>query len=542
MKRWRMIIWILLIFAVAGKAQQNKIKILGEVTFVTSRSVYIRFDNTEKIQIGDTLYFEVDGIENPCLLIDNKSSSSVVGKPVRGCKLEKGFRVIYYDQLKVDQEEIISPPTEVSAISEDEFPTNNTEIDNSQPIEDPYFQQRIRGRMSAASYSNFSSEAEARHRTLYRFSLNANHINNSGLSLESYLNYRQDFRPETSSSILDRNQFRVYNMALKYEVDSTATFTLGRKINYKASSLGAIDGLQVEKYFGHFYTGAIIGFRPDFVDYGFNPDLLEYGGYIGYSTPSGLIYSQTTLGLLEQRYAGAIDRRYAYFQHSSNLNRKVNIFSSFELDLYENINGVITSNPRLTNLYVSLRYRMSRKFDFTVSYDSRRRIIYYETLKTDLERLLDEDEARQGIRLRMNFKPIKYVYGGVSYSKRFQSSNQNKSDNINGYLSFSRLPELGGRLSVNYNWNKSNYLDSKIMSFRYSRDIIDRKLSGDFYFRVVNYAYISSEVNFAQKYYGANFYWRLNRKWRLSILGEMAVRSIENNYRINTKLLTRFGK
>lgn len=87
-----------------------------------------------------------------------------------------------------------------------------------------------------------------------RFSLEANHINNSRISVETYLNYRQNLYPKGASSTSKKSDLNVFNLALKYDVDSIFSITAGRKINYKISSLGAIDGLQVEKFFGNSYV------------------------------------------------------------------------------------------------------------------------------------------------------------------------------------------------------------------------------------------------------------------------------------------------
>ena len=63
--------------------------------------------------------------------------------------------------------------------------------------------------------------------------------------------------------------------------------------------------------------------------------------------------------------------------------KKLNLFTSLELDLYNKVNDTVNNDVRLTNLYASARYRFSRKFDLTLSYDSRKRILYYETFKSD---------------------------------------------------------------------------------------------------------------------------------------------------------------
>jgi len=385
-----------------------------------------------------------------------------------------------------------------------------------------------------------NEENDDRHRTMLRFSVNADHINDSKFSFESYINYRKNIIQRELPVGYETSFLNIYNLAVTYDVDSTLSISLGRKINRKISSIGPIDGLQVDKYFKNFYVGGVAGFKPDITGFGFNSDLYEFGGYLGHFKSSPSLYSMTTIGVLEQHNGGPVDRRYTYLQHSSTFMRKLSFFASAEVDIYGKVNGIISSDPRLTNLYLSARYRVNRGLSLSLSYDARKRIIYYETLRTEVERLLADDEQRQGIRGRINFRPYKYINTSVSYSKRFQSDNQNKSDNINAMISHSRLPVISGRFSVSINMNESNYLTSRIMSFRYSRTLIKRKLQGDFYYRMVRYDYGSSDFNNSQNYYGTSLSYRLTKNLRLSILGELSTRETDQRIRINTKLIKRF--
>jgi hypothetical protein len=332
----------------------------------------------------------------------------------------------------------------------------------------------------------------------------------------------------------------VYNLALRYDASPTFSLTLGRRINPKISSLGAIDGLQVEKYVGNAYAGVIAGYRPDIFAYGFNPKLLEYGGYIGVMSDTKELSSQTTLGVIEQRNSGSIDRRYAYFQHSSTIARNLSLFSSMELDLFNQVDSTMQHSLRLTNLFVSARYRFSRKVNVSLSFDSRKRILYYETFRTEIERLLDDDLARQGIRARINVRPLKYVIAGFSYSKRFQSDSQNKSDNLYGFATWSKIPVVGGSLSATFNQNKSNYLTSQIYSITHSRSMFDDKMNADAYYRRVYYSYLNSEKALRQDYFGASLSYNITRTFLFSVSGELAAFNGENNYRIYTKIAKRF--
>lgn len=528
----------LLLSSVLLKSQESNEVLPGRVSYVTSYNIYVKFENTSNIVVGDTLYKVENEIQMPCLLVTQKSSTSCVCSALSGCQISKDHEVFL---KKTKSKELEQPSTQKPAVA----PAQELPIEvkpNAKPVHISEYQEHIRGRVSAASYSQVSPESIAKHRMMYRFSLNADHINNSKFSFESYINYRQNLIPKSDAPNIQTNFLRVYNFAFKYDADSTLSFLIGRKINPKASSLGAIDGLQTEKFFGNFYTGVIVGFRPDIIKYDFNPNLFEYGAYIGLVSKKEKAYSQSTLGLLEQKNNHHTDRRYAYFQHSSTLWKKLNLFSSFEVDLFNQATAASLGDLRLTNLYASARYKFSRKINVSVAYDSRKRILYYETLKTEIERLLDNDEARQGFRTRINIRPFKFVNVGLSLGKRFQSDRQNKSDNFNGYLSISRVPLIKGRFSVNFNLNSSNYLESKIVSFRYGRELFKHKVNTDVYYRHVDYNFYTSESQFIQHYYGGSLSYRINKNWRFHILGEIASKDQQHNYRMNTKLTKRFGK
>lgn len=497
----------------------------GQVSFVTSKNIYVKFDDTTVMSLGDSL--RLSGASTPCLVIKSKSSTSCVCSLVEGCEIQKGDKVTYTYILKTEVVEEVEPeplfePTVLDA------------------EEESLYKEKIRGRISASSYSTIASDRDDRHRLMSRFSLNAAHIRDSKFSFDTYLNYRHILDQAETSSLQKTSFLRVYNLSIRYDALPGLTIIVGRNINPKISSIGAIDGLQTEKQFGKSYVGAIVGFRPDIFDYGFNSGLLQYGGYIGTATDKKNLYAQTTLGFAEQRNGSETDRRYGFFQHSSTFFKKLNLFASMEADLYSKLNDTVSTDIRLTNLYTSVRYRFNRRINLMVSYDSRKRILYYETLQTEIERLLDNDIARQGIRARINVRPFKNVLAGLSYGKRFQSDDQNKSDNLYGYLTLSRLPQLGGRLSLSYNRNQSNYLESNIASLRHSRTLLDNKLNADFYYRFVHYNYVSSIDALQQHYVGADLSYNINRKLLVSISGEWTTYNDENNYRLYSRIVQRF--
>ena len=521
------LIIILIVFSSWGLTAQDATTTLeGKVTFVTSNNVYVRFDSTDAIPIGAKLLF--DGSE--CLEVTEKSSTSVVCIVINDCIITNGASTTYKTTISEE------PTSEKIEDNVDETIPAEVVIPKEIDIKkESQYKENIRGRVAAASYNTFSKLRDDRHRLQFRFSLNANHINDGKFSVESYITYRsilsapEDYSGRTSI-------FNIYNLNSTYDATPTLSINVGRRINPKASTFGANDGLQIEKYFGSFYVGGVVGFRPDFYDYGFNSDLLQYGGYAGFETTASDFYSTTTLGAMEQTNNGATDRRYLFFQHSSTIARNFNLFGSMEMDIF----GGDTGGSRLTNLYLSARYRISKAANVMVSYDSRKQIVYYETFQSNIDMILDDDLARQGIRARVNVRPAKILWAGISYSSRFRSDNQNKSDNVYGYATLTKIPGIGGRLNVSYNVNSSNYLTSNIVSVRHSRELFKNKLTGEIYFRSAAYDYKNQETKYDQNYYGLVLGYRITRTWQLSFSGELSQLDDDNTLRFYTILTKRF--
>ena len=533
MGRLALIVLVSLISSLALIGQEESNKLIGTITYTTSDNYYVRFESTEDLNPGDTLFFQSNQNAIPVLVIKKKSSRSAVCYLVGTQELSQGDKVLAYSIQAVESE-----PKDVLA-EEKTFSDSESEsilpISEENPTKESKRIQNIDSRFSVASYSNLEEEQNfQRHRLVGRVRISARQISNSRWSIFSYVNYdknmiqRNDFQS-------DEDRVLVYNMALKYEVDSSWNIIVGRYINRKASSLGAFDGIQFEKSIGTFYTGALAGYKPDLTDFKLNTDLFEYGAYIGHSTKKESYQSETTLGFLEQQFLSETDRRYLYFQHRSTLARNTSLFGSAELDIY----GINGSDLRLTNFYITARHRFNRRLNISASYDNRRRIIYYETYRTEVERLLADDEARQGVRLRISARPFKHLLSSVSYSKRFQTGTDDHSDNYNAYLSLTKVPLIEGRLSVRLNRNSSLNGTSHIFNVNYSRNIL-RWLYSQVYFRKVNYLYHNGR-NQSYDYLGAQMYFRVTKTIKFSLYYELGMDEGTLSHRLNTKLTKRLN-
>lgn len=508
----------------------------GSVSFLSSRNVYVKFESTEEIASGDTLYVRENELFTPALLVVNKSSSSVVCTPLEGVQMEVKQVVYARKRMLVEEkkEEAVDPARQTDE------PTSTAEIEPSFSEEEtagePQFKQRIKGRISAGSYSTTSDYGD-NHRMRYAFNFRGTNLNGSRFSVDNYITFRHtlDEWSEVQDNIF--NALKVYSLAGKYDFDNSS-ITVGRSINYKISSMGAIDGLQYEHRFGQFVLGAIAGARPDYSDYSFNANLLQAGAFISLQAKENSGYS--TLAFVEQHNGSAVDRRFAYFQHSSSPVENLNLFGSFEVDAYQKVNGEVSNKPRLTNLYVSARYRFSRKFSLTASYDNRNNIIYYESYKNFIDQLI-ENETRQGMRLGVSVRPVRLISVGVNGSWRFQKSDMNLSKNVNGYVNFNRIPVLNVRFTLRANLLETNYLQSQRFGARLSKDIIRGKLSGEMHYDFVQYTYVTGGYTFRQNIAGASLNIRLLKKLSLYFYyeGTFDDQGRQLN-RFNSKIIQRF--
>ena len=133
------------------------------------------------------------------------------------------------------------------------------------------------------------------------------------------------------------------------------------------------------------------------------------------------------------------------------------------MDLYKKVNDNHESTFNLTNLYLSLRYRVIRQLSLSISYSARQNIIYYETYKDFLERLLDH-ETLQGWRFQINYRPVKNLSLGVNTGYRFRKEDPKASKNLYGYITYSRIPGLNAAITLSATLLETSYITGNIYS------------------------------------------------------------------------------
>lgn len=530
---------IALLILVARVASQTSGEMIeGTVSYRNAQSVYIKFNNTTAISKGDTLFVFREGKLMPALIVSNKSSVSVVGIPIFEVALTVADKVIFISKLKeAEKPKTIEAPQEPLPRVEDPI----VPIPEEEGIpEKQLLQENIRGRLSASFYSNvLNSGTNDIQRLRYTFSMQAGHLHNSRFSAETYVSFRHQLDDWKATENDLSKALRVYSLAVKYDLSDRTIIALGRKVNTHISNVGAIDGLQAEHAIGKLTFGGFAGMRPDHQDYGLNTDLLQFGAFAAHRTESKHGLMQNSLAIVEQRNASMTDRRFTYFQHSSTLVKNISIFSSFEVDLYERPDSVAKSAFNLTSMYFSLQFRPSRKLTLFGSYDARKNVIYYETYRNFIDELI-EQETRQGLRFRINYRPMKHVTIGSSVGYRFQKDQGSNSMNMNHYITHNRVPWINASVTASATILENDYLHGIVYGVRMSRDLIKQKVFGELEYRRVDYSYGEHGLDLKQHIAGVTLSWRVLKKLSLSVDYEGIFQKETSNNRVHVNVVQRF--
>lgn len=473
----------------------EKVEKTGIITYRSSQNIYVKFENTAGIVQGDTLFQRIDNKLLPAMIVKFISSKSVAGETVNGLDLKVDDKLIAIIEKIIPDvnEEKQSPVVTVPSTPEGEFKADL-------PPKNLALKQRssLKGRFSVQSYSNISNSPYFvdNQRWRYTFSLNAKNIGESNLSFSNYMSFA--YRADQWSDMPNNfgRSLRIYDLALNYQFDETTSLWVGRHLNFKISNISSVDGVQFEKGFDRNYVGVVAGSRPNFTDLGFNLKLFEYGAYIGRDDSLGSGYMRNTLAVFEQTNDFKTDRRFIYFQHSNSILENTNVFVSSEMDLYKMISGIKKNDFQLTSIFVSLQYSPINAVSLYLSYDARKNVIYYETFKNFIDSVF-ENETRQGFNLRLNIKPIRFLFVGLNGGYRFQKNDLKPARNFGGYITYSEVPLIEITPTISYSKIITSYIDGGVAGLRLSRNITDN-IDLSVYYRNTQYKFNNSIASINQ--------------------------------------------
>ena len=519
---------ILIYFSAILKGQAVREILTGKISFVSSQNIYVKFSSTEGISAGDTLYkSSSSGVLKPVLSVTNLSSTSCVCTSIANTKFSVSDVI---SAIKKNSLNIKTAKTD-EAKKPDSTPVPVLVAGTKQKKYQDDRKQRINGSISAYSYTSFSNtKAPGSTRLRYNINLNALNIADSKFSVESYISFNHKAGDWTLVKKDIFNALKIYSLSVKYDINKSASISVGRKINPKISNIGAMDGIQIEKSFGNFSVGLLGGTRPKFTDYGFDSKLIQYGAYLAYGSVTSNSYNQSSLAFMQQTNNGKTDRRFLYFQHSNSLLKNLYFMGTFEVDLYklksDSLNNYIPQNTfDITGLYLSLRYKITKQLSLTGAYDERKNVIFYETYKTFMDRIL-ESEMRQTLRLQVDYRVSNRIRIGVQSGYRSLKSDPKPTRNIYGYLSYSQIPGVKISLMLSGTYLETSYLKSRIYGGSLSRDFFNGKLYSSLGYHYYEYNYPESIMNTIQNIGEMNISWQLTRTMSFSANYEG---TLENN-------------
>ena len=511
-----LVVFILLSETLIG---QSPIKyVLGKVTFVTSKNIYVKFDNTQQIDIGDTLYTKRDTIYKPFLIVKEKSSVSCVNHKLDTTLIQKNDEVyyaIYPDtSIQINQnndiafEDTLEETSDVQTLDKSDNRLQDTTALKS-------YSQNITGRFTFSNNASIQSDNNFQ-RIRASLSLNAQHISDSRISFQSYATYRHRYGIDQINTTF-YDDMKIFTLALQYDVDSSMYASVGRKINPNIANLGAVDGAHLHKDLNkRMAAGVFAGFRPNITNYSFDTDWPLYGLYIHVKNNDALSQGQSTIAFAEQKYLGATDRRFLYFQHSNYIVKNVSFFFSSEFDIYQRIHDEITHQVKLTSLYTSLRYRIRRNLTLSAAFDNRRNIIFYEAQQNFIDQLLAQ-ETRRGLRFQINYNPIRRININSSIFLRYQGDNPKPTQNTVMTLGISSPYGAGSYLSFTYNSLESFYFGGQIYSLRTNKAILKNKVNIELNYRHLKYDFFNSEQTLDQNIFGVSCQFNVAKSRHLSI-------------------------
>lgn len=534
-----LISFLIISLFVSAAVGLNAQSLEGTVSYTSSQRVYVKFQSTETIQAGDTLYLKAEnGNQLAALIVENKSSISCVCTNISNVVFKVGDKVFHSAERE-----------NIDLIAPDTLQLNDVLINTPVPkaanidtvsAEEIKAEGRVRGRLSLASYTTVNSEnSTVLQRMRYTLAFKADQIDGTAFSAETYITFshRNNRWDEIREDLF--NGLKIYALVLNYRFSPAHQLYFGRKINPNIAQLGVNDGLQYEFKHRNFSIGLIAGSRPDQQNFSLNTGLFQTGSYFSHSVRKGKKSIQSSVAIVEQTNKGNTDRRFVYFQHSNNLLKGLYFFGSLEFDLFKKQNDIQINQFSLSNSYLSLRYRPYQKLSFSLSYSSRQAIIYYETYKTIVDQLL-EQASTQGVNFQTDFRPFKGMIVGFRAGYRNNDNNARETKNLHTYLHITRIPWLQLASSVSATLIATPYIDGSIYSISFYKDFLRGRLNTNLSYRYVDYLYLSGEFNQIQHMAELGLGYRLFGKLFVNLNTEHSFEKTLTAHRVYFSITQRF--
>lgn len=270
-----------------------------------------------------------------------------------------------------------------------------------------------------------------------------------------------DGRHRASLTESARNRVILYDANITYDDYRNPVFaSIGQMNLYDNAGIGELLGGQVGYKFGKsFRAGAYGGFRPDFYGSGVDPEYHKYGFFARYQGAKAQSFS---VSFNELRYRGSQERRFLYFSGLLPIRDRATVFGNVEYEL----GNLVRSQDRLSRVFLSGRFDVSRYVDVLASYSSGKGLDFHRYLIERSQDLLQNDSelerfyynTQYGLRVRFKVGDRLRLYVGQRQSMRQDANIANQTTQLG--FSVSDLADSGLSFYVNYNLNRGDRSES----------------------------------------------------------------------------------
>ncbi|MBK6913023.1 MAG: hypothetical protein IPH11_04905 [Ignavibacteriales bacterium] len=178
MRRLIIILNLLLLFIFSANGQEiNFHEISGKVTYLSSQNVYVQFENTEGISVGDSLFVRSKKKLIPILRANFISSRSVAGELLNEkSELKVGDEVFARIKTSVLENQLAGVDSSIDSTVQILSVEDSLSTVKSSYVK--IIEPKISGKISVQSYSNFSNLIfdDDYQRWRYSFRFNAENI------------------------------------------------------------------------------------------------------------------------------------------------------------------------------------------------------------------------------------------------------------------------------------------------------------------------------------------------------------------------------
>ncbi len=245
-------------------------------------------------------------------------------------------------------------------------------------------------------------------------------------------------------------QNRIYSLALSYDNDEAfLNFRLGRIISNTFSGIGYIDGLLLQQNVSKaFRLGLFAGTQPQWQYARFQSSIQKYGAYINIRHGDyGARRYEGTLAAAGEYHGSTVSREFLYLQNTLN-NPSWDLYQSAEIELNRDWRKAKTgSSISLSNLYLSVNYRILSQLSAGLSLDDRTNYYTYE-IRSLADSLFD-DAMRYGLRANINWRLSSHWSGFINGGLRKRETDSQNTYSYAAGLQKTNLSAL--RLYMNIN-------------------------------------------------------------------------------------------